>query len=230
MSSILKALKKLEKEQARAGDHVSFPQKLGTKKNISRWEITSGRFAGLLWTVLTVTILCAVAGVIFYVMQPTESETVSTPAPKKSVQSVVKKPARSKPPVNTKRPVRIQSPQKKTRPSTASKTPSGRSAESSARPLTKKKSDRQISTKAAVRQPPVRRKASPRADLPELKTGLTLQAISWSEEPQRRITVINGNIIREGGAVEGFTITRIDQNQVVLRKGTEEWKLLFKLK
>jgi cytoskeletal protein RodZ len=230
LSSILKALKKLEKEHSQTGDHVSLPQKLGTKKNISRTEITSGRFTGLLWTVLTVTILCAVAGVIFYVMQPSETETVSTPAPDKSVQSTAKKPVRSKPSAYVKRPVRRQPPQKKTRPSTASKTPAGPSSESVARPSTKKKPDRQASTKAAVRQPPVRRKASPRTDLPELKTGLTLQAISWSEESQRRIAVINGNILREGGAVEDFTITRIDQNQVVVRKGSEEWKLLFKLK
>ena len=81
-----------------------------------------------------------------------------------------------------------------------------------------------------VKQPPARPRANPQVDLPELKVGLTLQAISWSEEPQRRIAVINGNIVREGGAVEGFTITRIDQNLVLIRKGSEEWKLVFKLK
>ncbi|MCP4693957.1 MAG: general secretion pathway protein GspB, partial [Desulfobacterales bacterium] len=59
---------------------------------------------------------------------------------------------------------------------------------------------------------------------------LKLQAIAWSEDPARRIAVINGRIIREGGAVGGVVVDRIDRDAVVLRAEDDRgaWTLEFK--
>jgi hypothetical protein len=59
---------------------------------------------------------------------------------------------------------------------------------------------------------------------------LKLQAIAWSNDAAQRIAVINGSIIREGGSVDGFSVTRIRQNDVIVNDGTKSWRLEFGLK
>jgi hypothetical protein len=81
-----------------------------------------------------------------------------------------------------------------------------------------------------VRRTPSKSAAAPGAGIPILTSDLKLQAISWSQNPANRIAVINGNILREGAALEGYSISRIAKDEVVVRKGAEEWKLVFNLK
>jgi len=59
---------------------------------------------------------------------------------------------------------------------------------------------------------------------------LQLQAIAWSSDPKSRIAVINGRVLREGGSVERVLVTHIGKNEVIFKKGREEWKQLFRLK
>ncbi|MFC1828248.1 general secretion pathway protein GspB [Thermodesulfobacteriota bacterium] len=61
-------------------------------------------------------------------------------------------------------------------------------------------------------------------------SGLKLQAIAWSEDPQHRMAVINSNIVREGGSVEGSAVTHIGEDMVVFKKEGEEWKQVFRLR
>jgi len=62
-----------------------------------------------------------------------------------------------------------------------------------------------------------------------LKEGiLKLQAISWSKDPEDRIVVINNNVVGEGEYVEGYTLVRIEKEQVILRHSGREYKLVFK--
>ena len=61
------------------------------------------------------------------------------------------------------------------------------------------------------------------------ESGLHLQAIAWSSDPESRIAVINGQVLREGGSVERALVTHIGKNEVVFRKQGEEWKQLFRL-
>ena len=73
----------------------------------------------------------------------------------------------------------------------------------------------------------------PFAELPVKQaneTSLELQAIAWSDDTNRRIAVINGRILREGGSIEGVSIVRINQDDVVFKKGGEAWKQVFRLK
>ena len=61
-------------------------------------------------------------------------------------------------------------------------------------------------------------------------TGLELQAIAWSDDTGSRIAVINSRIVREGGAVEGVSVVRINPDGVVFKNGGETWQQDFRLK
>ena len=63
----------------------------------------------------------------------------------------------------------------------------------------------------------------PRLNDPDMK----LQAITWSKESQKRITVINSRILREGDIVSGYLIKTINQDDVVLSRDGEQWKIVF---
>lgn len=59
---------------------------------------------------------------------------------------------------------------------------------------------------------------------------LELQAIAWSSDADQRIAVINGHVVREGESVEGFSVTQIRQDDIIVNDGTESWRLEFGLK
>ena len=61
------------------------------------------------------------------------------------------------------------------------------------------------------------------------ETRLEIQAIAWSSYPESRIAVVNSRIVREGGSVEGVFVTNIGKDGIVFRKGGEEWRQLFRL-
>jgi len=56
---------------------------------------------------------------------------------------------------------------------------------------------------------------------------LKLQAISWSPDAKDRMTVINNRILREKSSIEGYVIILIDQDSVIVRRGTEKGRLIF---
>lgn len=82
------------------------------------------------------------------------------------------------------------------------------------------------STSTATVTPP----ATP--EFPELdpSAGVSLQAISWSPDPARRLAVINGRLCREGESVEGFVLVRINPDDVLLSGGRVSGRLVFKIR
>ena len=56
---------------------------------------------------------------------------------------------------------------------------------------------------------------------PELK----LQAIVWSESPEHCFAVVNGVIVRVGGKVEGVSVTEIGMDYVSFKSGQRTWKM-----
>lgn len=56
---------------------------------------------------------------------------------------------------------------------------------------------------------------------------LRLQAISWSDMPSARITVIDGRILREGHSVDGYTVVQIRPKDVIMAKEGKRWKLTY---
>ena len=68
-----------------------------------------------------------------------------------------------------------------------------------------------------------------KAEIPKLRDpDMKLQAVTWSRVPQKRITVINNRILREGDMVSGYLIKTINQDDVVLSQEGTKWKLLFR--
>ncbi len=56
-----------------------------------------------------------------------------------------------------------------------------------------------------------------------------LEAIVWSNNPESRFAVINGSILREGGAVDGVTVTAIERNSVRIRSGNDVGEIRFQV-
>ncbi len=56
---------------------------------------------------------------------------------------------------------------------------------------------------------------------------MKLQAISWSEIPTARITVIAGRILKEGQNIEGYTVVEIRSSDVIVEKSGKRWKLVY---
>ena len=58
---------------------------------------------------------------------------------------------------------------------------------------------------------------------------LKLQALAWSNDIARRLAVINGHVLHEGEAVEGYQVTQIRQQDVIVSDGQKSWRLVFGL-
>ncbi|MBL0715628.1 MAG: hypothetical protein JJV98_18215 [Desulfosarcina sp.] len=56
---------------------------------------------------------------------------------------------------------------------------------------------------------------------------LRLQAISWSDLPNTRITIIAGQILREGQNVDGYTVILIRPEDVIVEKAGKHWKVVY---
>ena len=68
------------------------------------------------------------------------------------------------------------------------------------------------------------------AAIPVKQTGeskLELQAIAWSSDPKSRLAVVNGRVVREGESIDSVIIMHIGKDEVIFKKGSEEWKQLF---
>ncbi len=59
---------------------------------------------------------------------------------------------------------------------------------------------------------------------------LNLQALAWFNDPPRRMAVINSRIVREGESVDGYQVTQIRRQDVLVSDGSKKWRLEFSLK
>lgn len=62
------------------------------------------------------------------------------------------------------------------------------------------------------------------------EAGLSIQALVWSAAPEDRLVVVNGSILKEGGAIEGASVTFIGEDYIIVKKDGARWKLEFQLK
>ena len=56
---------------------------------------------------------------------------------------------------------------------------------------------------------------------------IKLHAISWTSDVKTRIAVINGSIVREGDTISSYQVYQINKDDIVLSKGGEFWRLAF---
>ena len=59
------------------------------------------------------------------------------------------------------------------------------------------------------------------------QTKIEVQAIAWSNDPKSRLAVINGLILREGESIDNVIVMHIGKDAVVFKKGEEGWKQMF---
>ncbi len=60
--------------------------------------------------------------------------------------------------------------------------------------------------------------------------GFKIQAISWGDTAPERLVVINNQVLREGDGIEGYRISRINPDDILLRRGSNTYRLDFGLK
>ena len=230
MSSILKALKKLEDEHPRkTGSDASLPHTLGVKNTLRRWEINSGRFAPLLWGALTVVVLVAAGWFFVYMRSPDESPAPSAQLPSDPLPTAAVKEKKTGAAGNPK--MAVQRSTSNSKASIRRRLAVSGAAKSRTSPTASARNPKIQKQRQAVSSPPVNQtKVQTKTGLPVMQTGLELQAVSWSPDPANRIAVINGSVIREGGSIEGYSVVRIAEDEVQVRKGLSQWRLVFNLK
>ena len=218
MSSILKALRKLEEETPRHGDSQPYP--VDVKKTVENGVNKKQRYYKFFLLLFSAIII--VSGSLFLLTRQTASKGKHSPASVLVVRKAI-------PPRLKKEKVKIASvsdlkPRKKhAKPSDKIKKnlPDSRQVKIPAsRKVMKEKSYSDNRTK-----PKSTRTATPFKS--SGGSGLKLQAIAWSSDSKDRIAVVNGRILREGSSIEGSLIIRIDKNDVSFQKGGEQWKQRF---
>jgi hypothetical protein len=231
LSSILKALKKLEQESPDQESTQSLPKKIDTKKAINRRVQANWRL-NKLYSIVLIAIVLLTAGWLtlthnpFLTQKPTsvpksdkknnENKVLEAMPPERNVPKESKiATAKNKAP--SPGPVRYVNNEVPRNP-----TPHG------------KKTPLDIPRRLEAPEAPLSRAPAPMAAKPltplELKkdTRFELQAIAWSNSAESRIAVINGQILREGGSIEGVRVTRIDMDEVIVQEGSNKWKLRCK--
>jgi hypothetical protein len=59
---------------------------------------------------------------------------------------------------------------------------------------------------------------------------LKVMAIAWTTEASRRLAVVNGHIVKEGESVEGFSVTQIRKDDIIVNDGGRSWRVELNLK
>ena len=218
MSSILKALRKLEEETPRYGESQPYP--VDVKKTVENGVNKKQTYYKLFLILFSAIII--VSGSLFLLTRQTTSKGKNTPDAVLVIRKAI-------PPRPKKENVKIASvpdlkPRKKrARPSNRIKKnlPGSRQVKIPAsRKVMKEKSygDNRTKSKSARSAIPFKSAGS---------SGLKLQAIAWSSDSKERIAVVNGRILREGSSIEGALIIKIDKNDVSFQKGGEQWRQKF---
>ncbi len=68
-------------------------------------------------------------------------------------------------------------------------------------------------------------------EIPVLEdASLTINAISWSTVPEKRLAVINSTLVRQGQTVGEFRLVEIEEDQVIVQRSQEKWRVMFRLR
>lgn len=245
MSSILKALKKLETEAPEQSEIRFWSQKKYSRKAAPPWTKGGLSFKKQpIVILLSVTILLVTGGLIVFLKDPGKlpTEINSTkqfqssdrralsrdtaqedPSPEKDIKKTEPVPSAGDIPSvpGQKAPKDIPALVEKT----VAKPETG--PELKEVPRLEPKDQREVQT--AEQDKSLERFSS----LPVKQSsdsGLELQAIAWSNDPKNRIAVINGRILREGESIERVHVIHIGKNEVGFKDGIHEWRQLFRIK
>ena len=280
MSSILKALKRIEVQSSRSDSFFSMPKTIDTKqannsKAKRRW------FSPRLIIVSLVLLLIVIAAIILFSRQqpiitkkfptgvsenqkensaslleksnifkakiPPGSKNLAESPPKK-VQLAKNQMKSTAPPGNVKEMLakehsitpKVPVDQQNSIPTSTVRSPQPGAVASLKKPPQKRPTSKDTaaakksgtarsvpSGKPATKaKKPDRARTYDRIDNSKLK----LQALAWFNDASKRMAVINSHIVREGGSVEGYQVTQIRRQDVVVNDGKKSWSLEFGLK
>jgi hypothetical protein len=59
---------------------------------------------------------------------------------------------------------------------------------------------------------------------------LKVMAIAWADDPARRLAVVNGHIVKEGESVDGYSVTAIRKDDIIVNDGSRAWRVELNLK
>jgi hypothetical protein len=254
LSSILKALKKIEEDSPPPQTFPSLPKPIDSKQALNSNTRKRRRWRRLLHLFLILLVIAAAPVILFSQRRliiakilsimsletPTAGDASNsnrTTVYRAKIPTSSAKPAQ-KPPTLTGRPKKQTnktvpgSSDKKFQASTKS---SNRRLISGPPPLAstpvKKivapKDTRPIAPAARDRQPA---QTKPRVTYDRIEDSkLKLQALAWSEDAARRMAVVNGRIVHEGESVDGYQVIKIREEDVVVDGGGKSWRLEFGL-
>ena len=233
MSSILKALKKLE-EDSMPGEPGTDEQKQKIKiKQMVARRTGAPRVTNRVLFIVLVVLLMGVAALIFMSSVTSNKKPLVTKkqddTPKKPVLThlprqapTVKKELKKDPPGELKPPAA-----------------SGEQPKSSTNlefPGNGQPAQPDTSRAAGIVQPAVDQELADQTNNQEqlkLKEqtgppGLILNGVLWSDNPGRRVALINDRYLKEGDVFEGVTVVKIERNVVILQAGEKKWTLSVK--
>ena len=241
MSSILRALKKLERDSPPGGEVSSLPEGLDTKKAVNK------RAKGLwlthrVYTIGFVAIVLIVLASVFLSQRDLfmtkkraappprmplkkEAEKGSAPVLEKKVTAATRNdgdrltPGLSRPKGERPLAAKHGASSQKGYPVPV---PSGERRTGTKGPQAEEATLAEEKAAANLEHP--RPVAEKELDTSELK----LEAIIWSNRAESRFAVINGQIVRTGGSIEGISVKEIARNHVALESGGRTGKLRFR--
>jgi hypothetical protein len=225
LSSILKALKKLEAETTEFSEERFFPREINRKRAFGQRAKESRLYERLLSISICTVIL--ILGVWFFFNRETllvvkgspQTQVVETPTGRATGSSDLlpgSTPLRgghSSPPLKEPRESPVTAAVRNPSKPIAPPFESAPKAESRDTPLPSFQSH-------VAAEPPSREIA---------QANLRLEAIVWSNKAESRFAVINGRIVRTGGMVAGIVVTEIGRDYVSLKSGRQIWKMRFRL-
>jgi len=253
LSSILKALRRVE-ESGQTGEtlvHPSLPFEPSSQRppfSLGAWLL--GRRRGY---VIALALLMAGAGAAYFwrgsdgtmppaASRPNEVRGQLPPRPSasaaqppsvptrtvqpKPVPPAAPPPESASPPVQAAQPaspVQAPPPTSRVRPREGPSTPPAEVRSSSARSVA---SSTERSDRDRAPTPRTAEDNLSRIDDSKLK----VMAIAWAAEPSRRLAVVNGHIVKEGESVEGFSVTQIRKDDIIVNDGGRSWRVELNLK
>ena len=88
--------------------------------------------------------------------------------------------------------------------------------------------DRTVPPPAPQSSPPPPQTSKPAPEAPPAsRPALTLEGIVWSDAPQDRMAIINGKMVHEGDVIEGVRIRSIREDDVEVSANGERWTVRF---
>jgi len=239
LSSILKALKKLE-NQATDQSHVRFWQPKNHQQNDDHEQINGHRrltkryviiFAGLVFAVGAGLILSQILHkkkpVLITKKDDIFQKPVRLPEKKAAMPDRVQKELSSRKDVKKFEPIAKA---EKTAPPSAYESRRNTAVLSNKKTSPLKQARKKTIAEKRIEKPEQNTKADRFSSMPVKRSNQTkieVQAIAWSDDPKSRLAVINGLILREGESVDNVIVMHIGKDEVVFNKGEEGWKQMF---